>query len=250
MSDRDPYEWTTSYVLEHTIPQTAEEENAIREYFEVAKLCSALGTIRSDLCDRKEYEKLDEIDDKMTECYRRMSALEDSDPIKKILENEYNRRAEETRRQYMEEELAKMERLSAEYNEKRQQARAARQQRLLNEEVQESESTKTTEAPSNSIKDKLVGTFGCFGLVILYAARCLICALPFVMIECNFFASLALIALNMFVPVTSVVFWLWGLVCAIQGYQDIVAILYYIAFAVIWLPFYISIIASLLKKNR
>ena len=135
VSDRTPYEWTPDYILEHTIPQTDEERIAIKEYFRIKELGVTLQMMRQNLCEKKEYEKLDEIDDKVTECCRRMSALEDSNPIKTILDNEYNRRTEETRRQYQEEETAKIERWKAEYHEKRQQAIAAREQRILNEQM-------------------------------------------------------------------------------------------------------------------
>ena len=102
----------------------------------------------------------------------------------------------------------------------------------------------------NKINEKLVSTFGSFGIILLYLFRLIICILPFVMIGGNFFVSFLLITLNTFLPITSIVFWIWGLVCAIRGVQDIFAILYYIVFAVAWLPFYISIVGSFFNKNK
>lgn len=102
----------------------------------------------------------------------------------------------------------------------------------------------------HSIKDKLANTFGVFGIIIYVLIRAIVYILPFVMIGGNFFFTLLLISINTFVPFASVVFWIWGLVCAIKGIQDIWAIIYYIAFAVIWLPFYISTIISLFSKKK
>lgn len=99
------------------------------------------------------------------------------------------------------------------------------------------------------MKEKLIGIFGVFGIVLFYITRLIIAILPFVMIGGNFFVSLLLISINTFVPFASAVFWIWGLICAINGVQDVWAFVYYVAFAVIWIPFYISTIASFFKKN-
>lgn len=101
----------------------------------------------------------------------------------------------------------------------------------------------------NSIKEKLEGLLGGFGAVLFFLVRILISVLPFVMIGGNFFLTLLLMAINTFVPFASVVFWIWGLICAIQGTQDIFAIIYYIVFAVVWVPFYTSTIISAFSKK-
>lgn len=99
------------------------------------------------------------------------------------------------------------------------------------------------------MKEKLVGIFGGFGMVLFFITRLIIAILPFVMIGGNFFVTLLLISINSLVPFASAVFWIWGLVCAIKGVQDIWAIIYYIVFVVVWIPFYISTIVSVLKKD-
>lgn len=119
--------------------------------------------------------------------------------------------------------------------------------------IQKQEETRKKEARQNrmsSVKEKLTTTFGVFGSIIYFVIRTIVYVLPFVMIGGNFFLSLVLIGINTFVPFTSVVFWIWGLICAIKGVQDVWAILYYIAFAVIWIPFYISTIISFFSKNN
>lgn len=101
----------------------------------------------------------------------------------------------------------------------------------------------------NSIKEKLEGLLGGFGAILFLVIRLLICVLPFVMIDSSFWLTLILLAINYFFPISSIVFWVWGLVCTIQGTQDIFAIVYYIAFAVMWLPFFISTVVSVFSKK-
>ena len=101
-----------------------------------------------------------------------------------------------------------------------------------------------------SMKEKFVNALGGFGIILFFAIRLIISILPFVMIGGNFFLTLILIGINTFVPFASVVFWIWGLVCAIKGVQDFFAILYYIAFVVIWLPFFISTVISAFSKGK
>ncbi len=88
------------------------------------------------------------------------------------------------------------------------------------------------------------------GVILLYIIRFFVSILPFVMISGNFFINIILISISTFFPLTSIVFWIWGLVCAIKGTQDVIAIIYYISFVVIWIPFFISTIASFFRKNK
>lgn len=101
-----------------------------------------------------------------------------------------------------------------------------------------------------NFKEKIINLFGGFGVILLFLARAVIAVLPFVMIDTNFFVTFLLIAINGFVPFASIVFWIWGLVCAIMGVQDIWAIIYYISFVVIWLPFFISTTISAVQDLR
>lgn len=100
-----------------------------------------------------------------------------------------------------------------------------------------------------NLKDNFFSALGTFGAILYFILSLVISALPFMMIGGNFFVRLLLITIETFFPPISIVFWIWGLICAIQGVQDIWAIIYYIAFAVLWLPFYISIIASFFKRK-
>lgn len=101
-----------------------------------------------------------------------------------------------------------------------------------------------------TIKEKIVGSLGVFGLVMYYLVQLMVIILPFVMIGGGFFLTLLLTTIEFFLPLTSVVFWIWGLVCAIKGVQDIWAIIYYIAFVIIWLPFFVSTVLSIFSRRR
>lgn len=103
---------------------------------------------------------------------------------------------------------------------------------------------------TNSIKERLTASLGFFGGVLYFLIRIIVYILPFVMIGGNFFVTLVLVGINTLVPFASVVFWIWGLVCAITGVQDIWAIMYYIVFVIVWIPFYIDSIISIISFIR
>ena len=105
------------------------------------------------------------------------------------------------------------------------------------------------EEQKETFKEKNSSALGVFGVVLYFIIRIVVAILPFVMIGGSFFLTLLLISINTFVPFASAVFWIWGLVCAIKGVQDIWAIMYYIAFALIWIPFFISTIVSMFSKE-
>lgn len=98
------------------------------------------------------------------------------------------------------------------------------------------------------MKEKLVNALGVFGGILWFVVSSLIYVLPFVMIGGSFWLTALLITIVYFFPISSVIFWVWGLVCAILGPQDVFAIIYYVAFAILFLPFFISIISDLIRK--
>ena len=78
-----------------------------------------------------------------------------------------------------------------------------------------------------TLKEKLTGALGTFGFVLFLLIQLVVSVLPLVMIPVKGFLLLFLIAFVMYVfPITDVIFWVWGLVCAIGGVQDWLAILY------------------------
>jgi len=102
------------------------------------------------------------------------------------------------------------------------------------------------------LKYKLVNSFGSFGYVLFFVICTLISIIPFVLIDISTFWSITLITVQSIFPITSIIFWIWGLICAIGGPQDIFAIIYYIAFVVLFLPFFINTLVSVLSvfKNK
>lgn len=85
-------------------------------------------------------------------------------------------------------------------------------------------------------------------LVLYSVARIVVPILPFIMIGGNFFIMMLLIAIGFIFPITTPVFWIWGLVCAIRGVQDIWAIIFYVAFVLLFVPFIFNVIRELLRK--
>ena len=98
------------------------------------------------------------------------------------------------------------------------------------------------------MKEKLLNTLGAFGGILWFIVSSLIYVLPFVMIGGSFWLNLLLFGIVYFIPSTSVIFWVCGLVCAIQGPQDAWAIIYYVLFVIAFVPFFVSIIINLLGK--
>lgn len=102
-----------------------------------------------------------------------------------------------------------------------------------------------------TLKEILTGALGTFGFVLFLLIQLVVSALPLVMIPVKGFLIRFLIFSVMYVfPVSEVIFWVWGLVCAIGGVQDWLAILYYVCFAVLFLPTFISALLSLIDSIR
>lgn len=99
-----------------------------------------------------------------------------------------------------------------------------------------------------NLKEKIVDVLGPIGVILYYLFSLFISVLPFVMIGKGFFLTMLFTGISMFFPLSSVVFWIWGLVCAINGIQDLFAIIYYIVFIVLWLPYFFSVAISFFKK--
>lgn len=96
------------------------------------------------------------------------------------------------------------------------------------------------------MKEKLHSLLGGFGVILYYGLTLLIAVLPLVMIDVPFWADfLILIVVNVFPPL-SLPLWIWGLIAAIKGSQDIFAIIYYILFAIFVLYCLINLLLSLL----
>lgn len=98
--------------------------------------------------------------------------------------------------------------------------------------------------------EKLLSALGTVGIIIWYALSLIVYILPFVMIGAPFLLNLVLLAIVYFFPPSTLIFWVWGLIRAIQGEQDFWAILYYVMFAIGFLPFFVSTISDLFNARR
>lgn len=99
------------------------------------------------------------------------------------------------------------------------------------------------------MKDKLLNALGTFGGILWMIISLVIYVLPIVMLGTSALLDMLFLGVMYWFPPSSVVFWVWGLVCAIKGPQDIIAIIYYIAFVVMFLPFFISVVSSFFSRK-
>lgn len=99
------------------------------------------------------------------------------------------------------------------------------------------------------MKEKLTSALGTFGSVLYFILRIFVAVLPLVMIHGGWLLTFVLCLVMYFIPATSIIFWIWGLVCAIGGVQDIFAIIYYVCFAVIFLPVFADTLLAIFKRR-
>jgi len=100
-----------------------------------------------------------------------------------------------------------------------------------------------------NIKEKLQSSFGAIGSILYFIVILFVSILPIIMINTSFWLDILFFFLMDILPVSSIVFWVWGLVKTIQGPQDWLAIVYYISFAVLFLPFIITTIVGFFSKD-
>lgn len=94
------------------------------------------------------------------------------------------------------------------------------------------------------IKEKLLGALGTFGAILWYVFELFLFVLPLVMIHQGLLLRAIFFFCMVFIPGAPTVFWIWGLVCAIGGPQDVFAIIYYVATAIIFLPYLVSLVCD------
>lgn len=86
------------------------------------------------------------------------------------------------------------------------------------------------------IKNWAATTFGVVGMVIWYLLSFVFNFAPLVILHFSFWINLILIIVMTSVPflniIVSLIVWIWALVVAIGGPQDVFAIIYYVVFAI------------------
>lgn len=100
------------------------------------------------------------------------------------------------------------------------------------------------------MKYKLMNALGVVGVILWYAVTAIIYFLPFLMIGASFWINLLFFGIVQIFPPASVIFWIWGLVCAINGEQDIWAIIYYVLFVIMFLPFFFSTVLDIFQRKK
>lgn len=100
------------------------------------------------------------------------------------------------------------------------------------------------------MKDELIDSLGSFGLILWFALSLFKNVFPAIMIADSLIIAIGITVFQQFVPLSSVAFWIWGMVCAVRGEQDVFAYIYYISFAVLFLPFFIKAVFSLINIVR
>ena len=96
------------------------------------------------------------------------------------------------------------------------------------------------------LKDKLISALGGVGFALFLAISAIPIIFPLIIIEVHPVLNLLFIAIMIFLPSTGNVFWIWGLVCAINREQDVWTIIYYISFVILFLPVITSIISTII----
>ena len=100
------------------------------------------------------------------------------------------------------------------------------------------------------MKEKLFNMLGTAGYVVYFLFSIFITALPLLMLDIPLWLHLVFFFIMQIIPATSVIFWIWGLVGAIQGPQDTFAIIFYVVFVIMFIPFIISTVSDIVNKFK
>ena len=100
------------------------------------------------------------------------------------------------------------------------------------------------------MKEKFRSVLGGAGIILYYIVSLLVCFFPFFMINVSFWVDLLIFLGLQFIPAASVFLWIWGLIAAINGTQDVFAYIYYILFAAMFLPFFIGLLSDIFRGGN
>lgn len=98
-------------------------------------------------------------------------------------------------------------------------------------------------------KEKLMDTLGAFQYIFQFISFLFPVVMIMVAFNLPWWCNLILIALLFLFSYIQVLYWIVGLIGAIIGPQDVIAIIYYISFAIMFVPFIISIIPIIFSKE-
>ena len=98
------------------------------------------------------------------------------------------------------------------------------------------------------IKDFLTTSLGIVGFILYFLISIILYYLPFLYIDVHFLLLLLFGVILSIFPLTSIIFWIWGLIEVINHFSGFAAIIYYIIFAIAWIPFFISSIRDIVEE--
>lgn len=98
------------------------------------------------------------------------------------------------------------------------------------------------------MKEKLIDKLGTAGVILFYAASLIVSVMPLLALPVRGILFFVLAALMYFIPASSAIFWVWGLMYVFDGKQDAFAVIYYVCFVVLFLPIFINAAVSLYGK--
>lgn len=100
------------------------------------------------------------------------------------------------------------------------------------------------------IKEFLANSLGVVGFILFLLISAVLYYFPFLYIDVHFLLLLLFGVILYIFPPTSVIFWVWGLIEVINHFSGFAAIIYYIIFAIAWVPFFISMIRDIVTEMQ
>lgn len=97
------------------------------------------------------------------------------------------------------------------------------------------------------MKNKLTAIFGAFGAVLYWIIRAIIAIIPVFILDLPFWADFLIFFAIGLLPELSIVVWIWSFIVALQMPIDIIVIIYFISFVIVFVPFMIGVITDLIS---
>lgn len=106
----------------------------------------------------------------------------------------------------------------------------------------------------NKIKEWCMSVFGAGAYIVFFLLACFINIFPLIFIDMPFWVDFLLLMGMSAIPFISnfisLAVWIWGLVAAIGGRQDVFAILFYIVFAIKMIDLLINLLSGIFSNRH
>lgn len=104
-----------------------------------------------------------------------------------------------------------------------------------------------------NFKEKLIDLLGSFGGIVYFTLMLIFFVFPVAMINISFdlpfWTNFIMTAILLVIPSTFYIFWIIGLIGAIIGPQDVIAVIYYICFGIVCFRPILFIILGIFSKD-